>query len=130
MDTLAWGRIDPGLVVAWVAVAAGWLVAIVRARPHANGAALAGLPGLVTLGLAAWVFAVKGGHPTAQLSGTDAWSLWTDLWPVLVLANAIAAVVALVGAFRAGFGRSAPWFLALALDLLGALATLQNFPSA
>ncbi|MBL9086874.1 MAG: hypothetical protein JNM10_06995 [Planctomycetia bacterium] len=130
MHTLAWGRIDPGLVVAWVAVAAAWLVAVARARPHANGAALAGMPGLATMGVAAWVFVARGGHPTSQLSASDAWSLWTDLWPALVLANAIAAVVALVGAFRAGFGRGAPWFLALALDLFAALATFENFPSA
>jgi hypothetical protein len=129
MVTLAWGRIAPELAVAWVVAAVGWLVAIVRARPPANGATLTGLPGLVTLGVAAWVFGWKGGHPTVQLSGTAAWSLWADLWPALLLLNAVGAVVGLVGAFRAGFGRGAPWFLAVALDLFAGLATAENFPS-
>lgn len=87
-----------------------------------------------------YVFLIKGGATVAQFAAgsrtsMDLWSLWVDLWPVLLLATAASGAVSVVWMILASANHSLrKWMpVSVAAVLLSAFAFLTvfaNFPTA
>ncbi len=86
------------------------------------------------------IFLIGGGVTVAQYaaeseSGMDMWSLWADLWPVLLFFSAASGIVHLVWAFVACMKKNQrKWIpVAIATVLMSVFAlytVLCNFPDA